>query len=253
MLGQAMMIDFGSPKQTRACDGDVAPPRMAHRHQLRRPAPGALVLLQRHQDGRGRRVGLGQRRAPTWSFIPRCRWCSSTARLRRARWLTEIADGFLAHRHLDADGKYRMHYTVNFHTNEDLPGSQEPWFILWAAYRWTGDKKYLVPFGDDPAASLRSINSDALDMLNVRDTWGKKVLQSSAPDRRDDSGNTPAKPTSILRGSSPATPTISTSSMPRRLRLRSIASSSTAKAACGSIASTSTTVSCSARGWAASR
>ncbi len=45
-------------------------------------------------------------------------------------------------------------------------------------------------FGDDPGASLRSINSDALDILNVRDTWGKKVLQSSAPDRRDDAGNT---------------------------------------------------------------
>ena len=36
--------------------------------------------------------------------------------------VTEIADGFLAHRHLDANGKYGMHYAVNFHTNEDLSG-----------------------------------------------------------------------------------------------------------------------------------
>jgi hypothetical protein len=104
--------------------------------------------------------------------------------------IEEIADGFLAHRHLDADGKYRMHYTVNFHTNEDLPGSQEPAFILWAAYRWTGDKKYLAGFEDDPPGSLRSINSDALDILKVRDTWGKKVVATGAPDRRDDAGNT---------------------------------------------------------------
>ena len=63
-----------------------------------------------------------------------------------------------------------------------------PWFMLWAAYRWTGDKKYLVPFGDNPPDSLRLINSDALDMLNVRDTWGKQLLQTAAPDRRNDSG-----------------------------------------------------------------
>jgi hypothetical protein len=60
--------------------------------------------------------------------------------------------------------------------------------MLWAAYRWTGDKKYLVPFGDNPPDSLRLINSDALDMLNVRDTWGKQLLQTAAPDRRNDSG-----------------------------------------------------------------
>jgi hypothetical protein len=60
--------------------------------------------------------------------------------------------------------------------------------MLWAAYRWTGDKKYLVPFGDNPPDSLRLINSDVLDMLNVRDTWGKQLLQTAAPDRRTDSG-----------------------------------------------------------------
>jgi hypothetical protein len=77
---------------------------------------------------------------------------------------------------------------VNFHTNEDLPDGNTPWFMLWAAYRWTGDKKYVVPFGDNPPDSLRLINSDALDMLKVRDTWGKQLLQTAAPDRRSDSG-----------------------------------------------------------------
>jgi hypothetical protein len=104
------------------------------------------------------------------------------------KMVTEIADGFLAHRHLDSNGKYGMHYAVNFHTNEDLPDGNTPWFMLWAAYRWTGDKKYIVPFGDNPPDSLRLINSDALDMLNVRDTWGKQLLQTAAPDRRTDSG-----------------------------------------------------------------
>jgi hypothetical protein len=104
------------------------------------------------------------------------------------KMVLETADGFLAHRHLDADGKYHMHFDVNFHTNEDLASGADPEFILWAAYRWTGDKKYLVPFNDDPPSALRAINSDALDILNVRDTWGKEVMHTSAPDRRSDAG-----------------------------------------------------------------
>ena len=105
------------------------------------------------------------------------------------KMVTEVADGFLAHRHVNADGKMGMHYAVNFHTNEDLTDGNLPWFMLWAAYRWTGDKKYLVPFGDNPPDSVRTINSDVLDMLNVRDTWGKELLKTSAPDRRTDSGS----------------------------------------------------------------
>lgn len=74
-----------------------------------------------------------------------------------------------------------MHLTVNFKTNQDLPTSNDAWFVLWAAYRWTGDKKYLAPFEGAPAQSLRQINSDAMDMLNVRDTWGKSLMAPSGP------------------------------------------------------------------------
>ncbi len=41
-----------------------------------------------------------------------------------------------------------------------------PWFILWAAYRWTGDPKYVKPFVDAPVESLQLVNTDALDMLD---------------------------------------------------------------------------------------
>jgi hypothetical protein len=105
------------------------------------------------------------------------------------KMVLETADGFLAHYHADGNGKPTMHLNVNFHTNEDLPSGNDAWFVLWAAYRWTGDKKYLVPFGGDPAGSLRQINADALDMLNVRDTWGKDLLASSGPATRNDSAN----------------------------------------------------------------
>jgi hypothetical protein len=64
-----------------------------------------------------------------------------------------------------------------------------PWFVLWGAYKFTGDRKYLQPFGDNGPESLRTINADAMDILHTRDTWGKRLLSTNAPDRRTDSGN----------------------------------------------------------------
>ena len=68
-----------------------------------------------------------------------------------------------------------------------------PWFMLWAAYRWTGDTKYIVPFSDNPVESLRTINADALDMLKMRGTWGKELMQSVASDRPRGDGGSPAE------------------------------------------------------------
>ncbi len=96
------------------------------------------------------------------------------------KMVLELADGLLAHRKQDKDGKYVVRTTINFKTDEDLPaGMERPWFILWAAYRWTGDKKYIQPFLDQGAASLQSINSDAMDMLDVRKEWGKQVVAAA--------------------------------------------------------------------------
>jgi hypothetical protein len=96
------------------------------------------------------------------------------------KMVLELADGLLAHRKLDKDGKYSVHTTINFKTDEDLPtGLERPWFILWAAYRWTGDKKYIQPFLDEGPIALQSINSDAMDMLDLRKEWGKQVVASA--------------------------------------------------------------------------
>jgi hypothetical protein len=187
VLGQAMMLDFGSPKQLeRAMESSrrlewLTGINAAGQRQVRSSYYSGTKMAE------GGVWGWGKSRS-YMVFHPALSLVLFNGTPRTRTMIEQIADGFLAHRHLDADGKYHMHYTVNFHTNEDLPGSQEPAFILWAAYRWTGDKKYLAGFEDDPVASLRSINSDALDILKVRDTWGKKVATRSA-DRRDDAGN----------------------------------------------------------------
>jgi len=189
VLGQAMMLDFGSPKQLeRAMESSrrlewLTGINSAGQRQVRSSYFSGAKMAE------GGVWGWGKSRS-YMVFHPALSLVLFNGTPRTRTMIEEIADGFLAHRHLDADGKYHMHYMVNFHTNEDLPGSQEPAFILWAAYRWTGDKKYLAGFEDDPAGSLRSINSDALDTLKVRDTWGKKIVATGAPDRRDDAGNT---------------------------------------------------------------
>jgi Concanavalin A-like lectin/glucanases superfamily len=187
VLGQAMMIDFGSPKQIeRAMETSrrlewLTGVNLAGQRQVRSSYYSGTKMAE---DGVW---GWGKGRS-YMVFHPALQLVLYNGMPQTRKMVTEIADGFLAHRHLDPNGKYGMHYAVNFHTNEDLTDGNTPWFMLWAAYRWTGDKKYLVPFGDNPPDSLRLINSDALDMLNVRDTWGKQLLQTVAPDRRNDSG-----------------------------------------------------------------
>jgi hypothetical protein len=187
VLGQAMMIDFGSPKQIeRAMETSrrlewLTGINVAGQRQVRSSYYSGTKMAENGVwgwgKGRSYMVFHAALELVLYNGMPETR-----------KMVTEIADGFLAHRHLDANGKYGMHYAVNFHTNEDLADGNTPWFMLWAAYRWTGDKKYLVPFGDNPPDSLRLINSDALDMLKVRETWGKQLMQTAAPDRRSDSG-----------------------------------------------------------------
>ncbi len=187
VLGQAMMIDFGSPKQIeRAMETSrrlewLTGVNVAGQRQVRSVYFSGTKMAENGVWGWGKGRSY-------MVFHPALQLVLYNGMPETRKIVTEIADGFLAHRHLDGNGKYGMHYAVNFHTNEDLPDGNTPWFMLWAAYRWTGDKKYLVPFGDNPPDSLRLINSDALDMLKVRDTWGKQLLQTAAPDRRSDSG-----------------------------------------------------------------
>ncbi len=188
VLGQSMLIDYGSPKQLeRAMETAkrlewLTGVNSAGQRQIRSSYYSGTKMAENGVWGWAKSRSY-------MVFHPALMLVLYNGTPETRKMVLDVADGFLEHRHKDANGKYSMHYTVNFHTNEDLPGGQEPWFVLWAAYRWTGDKKYLAPFGDDPAWALRTINADALDFLGVRDTWGKEILGQKAPDRRTDAGN----------------------------------------------------------------
>ena len=188
-LGQAMMMDYGSPKQLeRAMQTAkrlewLTGYNSAGQRQIRSSYYSGTKIAE------GGVWGWGKDRS-YMVLHPALLLANFNGTPETRKMITEVADGFLAHRRADANGKMTMHFTVNFHTNEDLPSSGlTPWFVLWGAYKFTNDQKYLAPFGDDPANGLRTINADALDILNVRDTWGKKLLTTAAGNRRSDSVN----------------------------------------------------------------
>ncbi len=187
-LSQAMMIDYGSPKQIERAM--VSAKRLEWLTGIN--SAGQRQVRSSYYSGTkmatGGVWGWGKGRS-YMVFHPALLLAAYNGTPRTRSMIVELADGFLAHRHLDANGKMGMHYAVNFHTNEDKSDGNTPWFILWAAFKFTGDHKYLVPFGDDGPTSLRLINADALDILHVRDTWGQQLLATAVPNTRNDSGN----------------------------------------------------------------
>jgi hypothetical protein len=185
ILGQAMQIDFGSPKQIERAM--LTAKRLEWLTGIN--SAGQRQIRSSYYSGTkiatGGVWGWGKQRS-YFVFHPALQLVLYNGMPETRKMVTETADGFLAHYHADGDGKPSMHLNVNFHTNEDLPSGNDAWFVLWAAYRWTGDKKYLVPFSGDGTASLRQINADAMDMLSVRDTWGKELLSVPGIARRND-------------------------------------------------------------------
>ncbi len=188
MLGEAMQLDFGSPKQLERAM--VTAKRLEWLTGIN--SAGQRQIRSSYYSGSKMATGGVWGWAKNRSYFvyhPALQLVLFNGMPETRKLVLETADGFLAHYHADGDGRPSMHLTVNFKTNADLPTSNDAWFVLWAAYRWTGDKKYLAPFEGAPAESLRQINADALDMLNVRDTWGKTLLASSGPARSNDSSN----------------------------------------------------------------
>ena len=105
--------------------------------------------------------------------------------------ILEVADGLLAHRKKDANGNWYMPYQIMFPGGEEsgrgLGAAKD---LFWAAYRWTGDEKYLLPISDDANrgsfGSLSGLNANLIDHIGKRDTWGKRIAASTSPR----SGNT---------------------------------------------------------------
>ncbi len=180
VLGQSMLLDYGNPRIIeRAMETAAATERITgvnaagHRHIRSSYFSGTTVSEE----------GVWGWSKPSSYLIlhPSLALVDFNGAPRVRAWLLELADGLLAHRTSDGAGGFTIHTAIQFATDQDL--AQPPdraLTLLWAAYRWTGDRKYLQPFLDAGPRGLPGITADALDLLGLRDQWGQRVVDSAA-------------------------------------------------------------------------
>jgi hypothetical protein len=98
--------------------------------------------------------------------------------------ILELADGYLAHGKKQADGTYLYPFEINWRTDEDRGrGVERMGQIFWAAYRWTGEVKYLGPlYGevrDRGLGALGDLNDDVIGRLVKTASWGRALTQAA--------------------------------------------------------------------------
>jgi hypothetical protein len=180
VLGQAMMLDYGGPTQIeRAMETAGATETITgvntagHRHIRSSYFSGTKVATEN--------VWGWSKPSSYLMLHPSIALVEFNGSPRVKAWLIELADGLLAHRHTGPAGAASISTTIEFATDKDLPaaglgaGADRALTILWAAYRWTGNKKYIQPFLDAGPRALGQVAANGLDLMGVRDTWAKQI------------------------------------------------------------------------------
>jgi hypothetical protein len=178
VLGESMQLDFGSPKQieramvtAKRLEWLTGTNAAGHRHVRSNYFNGEKMA-----EGS---VWGWSKEASYMVFHPALSLVLFNGAPETRKMILELADGILAHYKAGPDGKYALHVEVNFKSDEDKATGMRPWFILWAAYRWTGDPKYVKPFVDAPMEALQLVNNDALDMLDLRKTQTDSLIAAA--------------------------------------------------------------------------
>ncbi|HEX8141314.1 MAG TPA: LamG-like jellyroll fold domain-containing protein [Pyrinomonadaceae bacterium] len=187
VLGQSLLLDYGDPKQlerametSRALVGLTGINNAGHRHIRSTYYSGKTMAVEEPWGW--------SKPSSILALHPAMMLVEYNGNPQMKKIITELADGLLAHRRQDETGEYRLNAAIRFIDDKDAPanrGNVLP--VFWAAYRWTGDQKYLLPFRDEGPWALEAIPSNALDLLGVRQTWGKEIvamMQPGANDRR---------------------------------------------------------------------
>lgn len=101
--------------------------------------------------------------------------------------VTGVMDGWLAHARQDAQGRWSVANEVNWRTDEERRGDGGgmwlPWQTAWAAWRLTGDEKYLLPVLMRTElrgpGSLEDINENAIRLLAREADWGGSLVAAA--------------------------------------------------------------------------
>jgi hypothetical protein len=181
VLGQVMLLDFGDPIQLeRAMNTAAALERITginkagHRHIRSSYFSGTTIA----EEG----VWGWQKTNSLLALHPAISLVDYNGSPHVKQWLLEIADGLIAHYLPDASGRRSLRTNIEFATDrEQAPGvdrmftSDRAWPLLWAAYRWTGDRTYVQPMLDIGPRSLSGLNANVIDHLGLRQEWGGQL------------------------------------------------------------------------------
>ncbi|MGN6268840.1 MAG: LamG-like jellyroll fold domain-containing protein [Sphingomonas sp.] len=102
--------------------------------------------------------------------------------------ITGLMDGWLTHGKKDENGVWTYPDQINWRNDAERPGdgvaADVPLQSAWAAWRFTGDAKYLRPIEGRVAQHgpglLAELNENAVDVLGRREDWGKTLLGEAA-------------------------------------------------------------------------
>lgn len=176
-LGQSLLLDFGSPKQlerametARRLEWLTGVNAAGHRHIKSCYFSGAKMSEE----------GVWGWSKPMSYLIlhPALELVRFNGSAAVRKLVLELADGLVAHRKPGKDGKYSVHATINFRTDEDVDaGMGRSWPLLWAAWRWTGDAKYFQPFRDGGPASpdLPGGPRTAADLRSLEQLYASQI------------------------------------------------------------------------------
>ena len=175
-LGQSLLLDYGDPKQLeRAMETSRALLKVTginnagHRH-FRSSYYSGTRMAEEEPWGWSKPSSI-------LALHPAMMLVDYNGNPQMKKIITELADGFLAHRQKTSAGPLRQSIAIRFADDKEAPnnrGNVMP--VFWAAWKWTGDQKYLQPFRDQGARALESIPSNALDQLDMRRTWGSEIV-----------------------------------------------------------------------------
>ena len=179
VLGQSLLLDYGDPKQlerametSRALMKVTGINRAGHRHFKSSYYNGAKMAEEEPWGW--------SKPSSILALHPAMLLVDYNGNPQMKKIITELADGLLAHRQKTSGGPFRQSIAIRFADDQEAPnnrGNVLP--VFWAAWRWTGDQKYLQPFRDQGARALESIPSNALDQLAMRQTWGSQIVAIS--------------------------------------------------------------------------
>ena len=176
-LAQNLLLEFGSPRQleramatARGVEGLTGINAAGHRH-IRSSYYSGTKIAEEEPWGRSK----------PYSYLviqPGQLLVDFNGSPVAKKYMIELADGLLAHRHADTAGRPWAPLAIRYADDAEIETTRGyfPWHLFWGAWKWTGDRRYLAPLTDSGLGTLASVSANTLDLLDLRKDWGERLL-----------------------------------------------------------------------------